>query len=98
MTKLDLLSGLFVLIGVIEIMFIAFELDFCDKYKHLSTIKAVCLFIADFFKNRNVFGYFLSLLAIVLLSPGLLILLVFGTLFELVICGLSALWKAGDKK
>lgn len=87
----QIIFDLFVIIAVFEMFFLAVELDFGDY-------KSTFIFVKGFFKNRNVFGCFLSLIVIILLSPGLLSLTAIDILITLIGGCLSALWKAGDKK
>ena len=88
----QIIFDLFVIIAVFEMLFLAVELDFGDYNK------SIVVFIKSFFKNRNLFGHILSLIVVILLSPGLVILSVGYTILELIIRIFSALWKAGDKK
>ena len=81
---------------ILSILFAGFFICCKADIKNISILNSIKSFVVDLFKNRNIFGKFLSSVIFLLSIPGMLFVILLS-IVDMFIKLFVRIWKLGNK-
>lgn len=81
---------------ILSILFAGFYICYKADIENISILNSIKNFIIDLFKNRNIFGKFLSSVIFLLSIPGMLFVILLA-IVDMFIKLFVRIWKLGNK-
>lgn len=92
----DKLIALLSIFVILSVLFAGFYIFFKADIENISILNSIKSFIIDLFKDRNIFGKFLSSVIFLLSIPGMLFVFLLA-IVEVVIKLFIKIWKLGNR-